>query len=100
MFTNWCNVHYRDKKAASLAVHSKIKFAPEAEHKMVYNTILPKMRSIFEVLFYQFITLTLYFLLFTVIESNLLQSIKSSNYWLKHHPTFSKSHNFNVQSEP
>ena len=44
-----------------MAVHSKIKFALEAEHKMVYNTILPKMRSIFEPLLYQSITLTLYF---------------------------------------
>jgi len=67
---------------------------------MVYNRILPKMRSIFKALLYQSITLTLYFVLFTVIESNLLQLIKSSNYRLKHHPTFSKSHNFNVQSEP
>ena len=74
-----------------MAVHSKIKFALEAEHKMVYNTILPKMRSIFEPLLFQSITLTLFFLLFTVIESNLLQSIKSSNYRLKQHPTFSKS---------
>ena len=44
-----------------MAVHSKIKFALEAEHKMVYNTILPNMRSIFEPLLYQSITLTLYF---------------------------------------
>ena len=40
MFITWCNVHYVDKKAASPAVHSKIKFALEAEHKMVlqYNS--------------------------------------------------------------
>ena len=61
MFTTWCNVPYRDKKVTSLTVHSKIKSALEAEHKMVYNTILPKMRSIFKALLYQSITLTLYF---------------------------------------
>ena len=53
------------KRRPQWAVHSKIKFALEAEHKMVYNTILPKMISLFKPLLYQSITLTLYFLLFS-----------------------------------
>lgn len=61
MFTIWCNFHYRDIQAASLAVQSKITFALHTEHKMVYNRVLPKMTSTSRHYILQSITLTLNF---------------------------------------